>query len=73
MLTIEGQYFLPAYDDVTMFYLKEVLAGRKKLYKMHQIKAVNVPRLREFSADKLYRVVIQDPNVSIYLPDCNEK
>ena len=73
MLTIEGQYYLPAFDDVTMFYLKEVLAGRKVLYKMSQVQSVNVPRLREFSADKLYRVVMDDPNVAQFLPDCTEK
>ena len=56
-----------------MFYLKEVLAGRKTLYKMKDISSVNVPRLREFSADKLYTVVMTDPNVARYLPDCTEK
>jgi hypothetical protein len=31
ILTIEGQFHLPPYDDCTMEFLRDALSGRKKL------------------------------------------
>ena len=60
MLAIEGQYHLPSNDDITMVFLREVLAGRKLLIKNKDLCTVNVPRLPEFSCDKLYQQAIED-------------
>ena len=54
MLAIEGQYHLPNPDDVTMPWLKEILAGRKHLIRNQDLCPVNVPRIPEFSCDRLY-------------------
>ena len=54
MLAIEGQYHLPSSDDITMSWLREVLAGRKLVIKNKDLCPVNVPRIPEFSCDVLY-------------------
>jgi hypothetical protein len=73
VLAIENQIHLPAFDEITMFFLKEVLSGRKKVLHLREISPCNVPRLREFSADKLYALAMEDEVLQLYLPDPNEK
>ena len=46
-----GQYNLPSYDETTVHYMREILAGRKKLFKLKDMNPVNVPRISEFKAD----------------------
>ena len=69
MLAIEGQYHLPCADDITMSWLREVLAGRKQLIKNKDLCPVNVPRIPEFSCDRLYQQAINDEQAKAYLPD----
>ena len=69
ILAIEGQYHLPSADDITMAWLREVLAGRKRLIRNQDLCPVNVPRIPEFSCDRLYKQAIEDPEASLYLPD----
>lgn len=73
ILSVEGQFHIPTLDEISMFYLKEVLAGRKLLLKLVDIRPVMVPRLREFSADVLYKEVMLDETLQQYFPDPNEK
>ena len=54
MLTIEGQYHMPGADDITMPWLKDILSGRKRLIRNQDLCTVNVPRIPEFSCEKLY-------------------
>jgi hypothetical protein len=56
-----------------MFFLKELLSGRKKVLQLKEISPVNVPRLREFSADKLYELAMKDEDLKLYLPDPSDK
>ena len=69
MLAIEGQYHMPSADDVTMIWLREILAGRKLLIKNKDLCTANVPRIPEFSCDRLYQQAIEDPQAKMYLPD----
>ena len=52
-----------------MSFLKEVFAGRKKLIQYNDLKQVNVPRLKEFCADKIYQMAMGDERVFQNLPD----
>ena len=52
MLAIEGQYHLPSADDITMPWLKEILAGRKRLIRNQDLCTVILPRIAEFSCDR---------------------
>ena len=49
--------------------MREVLSGRKRLIKLKDLVPVNVPRLTEFHANKLYEMAVKDPQVKPYLPD----
>ena len=60
MLAIEGQYHLPSADDITMAWLRDVLAGRKLLIKNKDLCPVCVPKIPEFSCERLYQQAIND-------------
>ena len=49
--------------------MREILAGRKKLFKLKEILPVNVPRISEFKADVLYEYAMKDDICKLYLPD----
>ena len=69
ILLYEAQMHLPSYDQTPMSFLKEVFAGRKKLLLYSELKPVNVPRLKEFCADRIYQLAMEDQRVFQYLPD----
>ena len=58
ILLIEAQYHLPTYDMCTLEFLRQCLAGQKKLFRMSELKPVKVPRLAEFSAQHLYEMAL---------------
>ena len=60
---------MPTFDESTVHFMREVLAGRKKLIKLKDLVPVNVPRLTEFQADRLYEHSIKDAKCKQYLPD----
>ena len=69
ILAVVGQYHLPNYDDCTVFFMKEVLAGRKRLLKLKELIPVNVPRISEFHADRMYEHAIKNSLSKKYLPE----
>lgn len=73
ILSIEGKFHIPHLDNCSMFWMKEVLAGRKKVLKLADIRPVICPRLKEFSADKLYSLAMDDEILCQYFPDPNEQ
>ena len=60
---------MPTFDESTVHFMREVLAGRKKLIKLKDLVPVNVPRLTELLTDRLYEHSIKDPKCKQYLPD----
>jgi hypothetical protein len=73
ILAISGQRFLPSFDETTMHFLRDCLSGRKRLFKLKEITPINLPRLREFSADRLYDIAIEDQQLAQYLPAPTDK
>jgi hypothetical protein len=69
ILTIEGQLHLPPYDDCTMDFMRDALAGRKKLLTNRDLCPVNVPRYKEFNSTNLQNLAMQDDELRAYLPD----
>ena len=49
-------------------FLKEVLAERKALLKMHQVKFINVPKFDEVSVTKLYAKALAQDGMAQYFP-----
>jgi hypothetical protein len=72
ILTIEGQLHLPPYDDCTMEFMRDALAGRKKLLTNRDLCSVNVPRYKEFNATNLQNLALQDEELKLYLPDASD-
>ena len=69
ILAIEGQYHLPAYDECSMEFLREVLKGKKKLLRNRDVCPVNVPRYKEFNTTPLYQAAFLDLELRPYFPD----
>jgi len=69
ILTIEGQLHLPPYDDCTMEFMRDALAGRKKLLTNRDLCPVNVPRYKEFNSTNLQSLAMQDDELRAYLPE----
>jgi hypothetical protein len=69
ILRYSGQFVIPPFDEVSMDFLKAVLAGQKKLLQCNQAKQFQVPRFKEFQTDALYQKALTDTVVSQYLPD----
>ena len=51
------------YKMITKDFMKEVLQGKKKLLKMHQVKFINAPLFDEIAVKHLYADVSQLPLV----------
>ena len=60
---------MPPYAMITKDHLKLVLAGKKKLMKMEEVRFVNVPTFDEVSVKLLYEKVITNDDVIPYFPD----
>ena len=69
ILAVVGQYHLPNFDTCTVHFMREILAGRKKVFKLKDLHPVCVPRISEFKADLLYEHCMKDPKIKPYLPD----
>ena len=59
---------MPPDSNTNKDYLRDILAGEKKLMKMADIKWCNPPRYDEISVANLYPKFANDPAVSVYLP-----
>ena len=69
IFAVEAQFYLPSFDQCTLPFLRDVLAGRKKLIKLRDLCMVNVPRLKDFKIDVLFDHAMRDPEARMYLPD----
>ena len=49
-------------------FLRDVLAGQKKLFKLSEVKWINPPKYDEISVANLYPRFKGDPNINVYLP-----
>jgi hypothetical protein len=72
ILSVEGQFHLPPYDECTMEFLREALSGRKKVLTNRELCSVTVPRLKEFNAANLQKAAMTDAELKPYLPDTKD-
>ena len=63
---------LPKKGRYNKDFLKDVLAGRKKLFRRADTKFLEVPRYKELAYINLKEQAYQDPEVAAYLPDPKE-
>ena len=69
ILVYVGELHLPSYEDVTMHFMKEILADRKRAFRVSDLKPQQVPRFSEFRTKDMYESAMGDPEASMYLPN----
>ena len=60
---------MPPYAMITKDHMKFVLAGKKKLMLMEDVRFVNVPTFDEVSVKQMYKDVVSQEDVAAYFPD----
>ena len=60
---------MPPLSDCSLDFLKDVLAGRKRLIPLGSVKHVEVPRYKEFSTKNLLGPALQEKDLQMFLPD----
>ena len=50
-------------------FIRDVLAERKKLMKLSEVKSVNVPHFDEISVKSVFPLFKEDPKIMKYIPD----
>ena len=58
------QYYMPPYSMINALFLKQVLKGEKKLFKVAEVTICNPPKYDEVSVIKLYASCMQLPNMA---------
>jgi hypothetical protein len=68
-LTVINQMYCPRPDEVTMDYVRDLLAGRKKLIRLVDLQSIKVPRIREFDCETIYKEALANAEIRIFLPE----
>jgi hypothetical protein len=63
------QLYLPPDTCFNKDFLKDVLCERKSLFRMDQVKAINVPMYDELSIKNLLPMMMEEPMFRTYVPD----
>jgi hypothetical protein len=63
---LEG-YFLPSFSNTKLRFIKDVLAGDKKLLKSADIRVFNIPSFDEFKIANMMSQVREDPKIMMHL------
>ena len=56
--------YMPKFDEVNKDFMRDVLANRKKLLSMEEVRAVNVPSYDELSVRNMWEEVLEDPDIA---------
>jgi len=60
---------MPSYQMMTTEWLKQILKGDKKLFKMSEVRACNPPHYDEISVAQLYEPCLKMEGMAVYFPD----
>jgi hypothetical protein len=60
---------MPPISKLNKDFLKNVLAGRKKLIPMNQVRPINVPKYDELSVIRLYKDAMAQASLAVFFPD----
>ena len=56
-------------DNVTIYFLKDILAQRKAFVNVDDVKTVYVPQYKTLSVEKILAFATEQPRLEHYLPD----
>ena len=63
------QYYMLSDSYVNRDYMRDILAGRKSLFKINDVRWINVPKYDELSVKNLFPRLKDDEKFMKYLPD----
>ena len=52
-LTSEAKIYLPAYETVTVFHMRDIVAGKRKMIKQSEVRVISVPFFEGLSIEKM--------------------
>ena len=52
-LTSEALIYLPPYETVTVFHMRDIVAGKRKMIKQSDVRVISVPFFEGLSIDKM--------------------
>ena len=65
----EASVYLPAYETVTIFHMRDLVSGRRRMIKTDQVKTINVPFFEGLSIERMLEWADSRPeNVMQALP-----
>ena len=67
-LRIKGQLFLPPENLCSYAFLRDILAGKKKVFHSCEVVEPNLPKLRSLCLKCLIEMAKKNPTVMQYLP-----
>ena len=68
-LTSEARVFLPNYESVTIFHMRDIVAGKRKMIKTEQVRHINVPFFEGLSIEHMLEWAAKQPeNIMEALP-----
>ena len=60
ILAVEGQMYIPPYDECPIEYLRDALAGRKHVLRNRDVAMVVVPKYKEFNLGAMWEGALND-------------
>ena len=67
-LASEVNVFLPPFENVTIWHLRDIQSGTKKRIKSADVKHINVPQFEGLSIKDMQAFASQYPGIASYFP-----
>ena len=64
--------YLPAFHTVTIYFLKDLITGKKNFIPMDKVTHMHVPFYENLKLAEIFNVFLKHPEVIAYLPDDKE-
>jgi hypothetical protein len=58
-LSIQCECYLPDYETVTIYHLKDLISGKKVQIKNENVKNIHVPQYESLGLKKIFKMVIE--------------
>ena len=66
-MAVECEVYVPPYDNVTIYFLKDILATRKRYISVDDVKTMHIPQYKNLSVEKILDFALDKPRVIDYL------
>ena len=69
LLTVDVGYYLPPYKSINVYFMKDLMAKRKRAIKINDVKHLYAPQYDSLSISKILDFAAAYPSVEEHLPD----